>query len=299
MENEPVNTTGYKIAIGILLVIIAVMAWMMLNTHTKVATLVKEKNLQSIELEAELDSLMQEHERVKSVYGTLSDSLSNKDSIILANAAEIKTLLGTKYEYNKVKRKLELLRKISQGYVHQIDSLFTVNAELKDENNQIKSVYKVELSKNEELNKDKQKLTDKMNSAAVLKAYKITALPLKVRGSDKVRDTDKAARADKIRVCFTLSENKLVSPGRRNVYLRIARPDKLILSHGRSDEYSFTAQGETLQYSTMEAVEYDGTSSDICLNYNISGKAELPKGTYIVTIYADEREIGQSSFVLK
>lgn len=299
MENEHVNTTGYKIAIGILLVIIAVMAWMMLNTHTKVATLVKEKNLQSIELEAELDSLMQEHERVKSVYGTLSDSLSNKDSIILANAAEIKTLLGTKYEYFKVKRKLELLRKISQGYVHQIDSLFTVNAELKDENNQIKSVYKEELSKNEELNKDKQKLTDKMNSAAVLKAYKITALPLKVRGSDKVRDTDKASRADKIRVCFTLSENKLVSPGRRSVYLRIARPDKVILSHGRSDEYSFTAQGETLQYSTMEAVEYDGTSSDICLNYNISGKAELPKGTYIVTIYADEREIGQSSFVLK
>jgi len=299
MENESSKTTGYKIAIGVLLVIIAVMAYMLLSTRTKVVTLVREKNTQSIELQSELDSLMNEHERVKSSYGKLSDSLSNKDSVILANAAEIKKLLGTTYDYYKVKKKLELLRKISQGYVHQIDSLFTVNAELKEENSQIKSVYKNEQTKNEELNKDKQQLTEKITSAAVLKAYKITAVPLKVRGSDKERDTDKASRVDKIKVCFTLSENKLVTPGKRYVYIRIARPDKLILSHGRSDEYTFTVQGETLQYSTMEAVDYDGTSSDLCFNYKTNAKQELLKGTYIVTVYADEREIGQNSFVLK
>jgi hypothetical protein len=299
MENEPSKTNMYKIAIGVLLVVIAVMAWMMLNTRTKVVTLVREKDMQSTELQGELDSLMNEHERVKSSYGKLSDSLWNKDSIILANAAEIKKLLGTQYDYYKVKKKLDLLRKISQGYVHQIDSLFTVNAELKEENSQIKSVYKREQSKNEELNKDKKQLTEKISSAAVLKAYKITAVPLKVRGSDKERDTEKASRVDKIKVCFTLSENKLVTPGRRYVYIRISQPDNLILSHGRGDEYSFTVQGETLQYSTMEAVDYDGTSSDLCLNYNINGKSELPKGTYLVSVYADEREIGQSSFVLK
>jgi hypothetical protein len=299
MENEPVKTSGYKVAIGILLIITAVMVCMMLSTRSKVVSMTKEKDLQSTELQGELDSLMNEHERVKASYGKLSDSLSNKDSIILANADEIKKLLGSQYEYYKVKRKLDLLRRISQGYVHQIDSLFTVNAELKDENNHIKSVYRQEQSRNEELNKDKQQLTEKMNSAAILKAYKITAVPQKVRGTDKERNTDKASRVDKIKVCFTLSENKLVSPGRRNVYLRIARPDKAILSHGKGDEYSFTAQGETLQYSTMEAVDYDGTSSDICLNYNTNGKDDLPRGTYNVTIYADERDIGQASFVLK
>ena len=300
MENESSNTKGYKIAIGILLVIIAVMAWMLLNTRTKVVTLVKEKDLQSIELQGELDSLLNEHERVKSAYGRLSDSLLSKDSVILAHADEIKKLLNTtQYDYYKVKKKLEQLRRISQGYVHQIDSLFTVNAELREENTQIKTVYKREQTINEELNKDKKLLTEKMNSAAVLKAYKITTLPLKVRGTAKERDTDKASRVDRIKVCFTLSENKLVIPGRRNVYLRIARPDKLILTHGRSNEYSFTAQGETLQYSTMEAVDYDGASSDLCLNYNTNAKEELPKGTYNVSVYADGREIGQSSFVLK
>ena len=299
MENQPVNTIGYKVTIGILLVVIAIMAWMLLNTRTTVVTLVKEKDLQRTELQTELDSLINEHARVKTSYGKLSDSLLQKDSIIMANAAEIKKLLGTQYEYYKVKKKLELLRKISQGYVHQIDSLFTVNTALKEENTQIRGNYQREQTKNEELNKDKVLLTDKINSAAVLKAYKITVLTLKTKSGDKERATDKASRVDKIKICFTLSENKLVSTGSRSVYLRIARPDKLILTHGRSDEYSIKIQGESLQYSTMQSVNYDGTAMDLCPFYNIYSKDVLMKGTYLVSVYADGREIGQTSFVLK
>ena len=299
MENQPVNTIGYKVTIGILLVVIAIMAWMILNTRTTVVTLVKEKDLQRTELQTELDSLINEHARVKTSYGKLSDSLLQKDSIIMANAAEIKKLLGTQYEYYKVKKKLELLRKISQGYVHQIDSLFTVNTALKEENTQIRGNYQREQTKNEELNKDKVLLTDKINSAAVLKAYKITVLTLKTKSGDKERATDKASRVDKIKICFTLSENKLVSTGSRSVYLRIARPDKLILTHGRSDEYSIKIQGESLQYSTMQSVNYDGTAMDLCPFYNIYSKDVLMKGTYLVSVYADGREIGQTSFVLK
>jgi hypothetical protein len=299
MENQPSNTLGYKVAIGILLLVIAIMAWMLINNRTTVVTLVKEKDMQRIELQSELDSLLTEHERVKSSYGKLSDSLSQKDSLIMANAAEIKQLLGTQYEYYKVKKKLELLRKISQGYVHQIDSLFTVNAELKEENTQIRGSYQREQTKNEELNKDKLQLTDKINSAAVLKAYKITVQTLKSKGGDKERETDKASRVDKIKICFTLSENKLVSTGSRSVYVRIARPDKMILTHGRSDEYVVKIQGEDLQYSAMQSVNYDGSAMDLCPVYNIYSKDALLKGTYLVSVYADGREIGQSSFILK
>jgi hypothetical protein len=299
MEKNPVNTTGYKVAIGILLVVIAIMAWMLLNNHSTVVTLVKEKDLQRTELQAELDSLLNEHARVKSSYGKLSDSLAQKDSIIMTNAAEIKKLLGTQYEYYKVKKKLELLRKISQGYVHQIDSLFTVNTALKEENSQIRGNFQREQTRNEELNKDKLQLADKITSAAVLKAYKITVQTLKTKAGDRERETDKTSRVDKIKICFTLSENKLVSTGSRSVYVRIARPDKLILTHGRSDEYSINIQGEALQYSTSQPVNYDGAAMDLCLNYNIYSKDTLLKGTYVVSVYADGREIGQTSFVLK
>jgi hypothetical protein len=299
MENQPVNTTAYKIIIGVLLAVIVVLGWMLMNNRTTVVTLVKEKDMQRTELQSELDSLLNEHARVKSSYGKLSDSLTQKDSIIMANAAEIKKLLGTQYEYYKVKRKLELLRKISQGYVHQIDSLFTVNAALKEENSQIRGNFQKEQTKNEELNKDRSQLTEKINSAAVLKAYKITVQALKTKAGDKERETDKASRVDKIKVCFTLSENKLVSTGSRSIYVRIARPDKLILTHGRSDEYVVKVQGEDLQYSTMQSVNYEGAAMDLCLNYSIYSKDTLLKGTYLISVFADGREIGQSSFILK
>jgi len=299
MENQPVSTVGYNVTIGILLAVIVVLAWMLMSNRTTVVTLVKEKDLQRTELQSELDSLLSEHARVKSSYGKLSDSLTQKDSIIMANAAEIKKLLGTQYEYYKVKKKLELLRKISQGYVHQIDSLFTVNAALKEENSQIRGNYQREQTKNEELNKDKSQLTEKITSAAVLKAYKITVQTLKTRAGDKERETDKTSRVDKIKICFTLGENKLVSTGSRSIYVRIARPDKLILTHGRSDEYVVKIQGEDLQYSTMQSVNYDGSAMDLCLNYNIYSKDTLLKGTYLISVYADGREIGQTSFVLK
>ena len=45
-------------------------------------------------LQAELDALIQEHNKIKAEYGDLSNQLSEKDSIILANAAEIKKLIN-------------------------------------------------------------------------------------------------------------------------------------------------------------------------------------------------------------
>ena len=49
---------------------------------------------QNMELQSELDSLLAEHNRIKEQYGELSDQLSEKDSIIMASAAEIEKLIN-------------------------------------------------------------------------------------------------------------------------------------------------------------------------------------------------------------
>ena len=147
--------------------------------------------------------------------------------------------------------------------------------------------------------KDKEVLTEKVNSAAVLRAYKITGMA--VRGSgDKERVTDKAKRAEKIKVCFTLGENPLLSAGAKNIYIRISRPDKLILTRGKGDDYSFSYKGEILQYTMRETVNYQNQAIDLCTYWiNRSTKESLPEGMYVVSVYADDFEIGQTSFELK
>ena len=61
------------------------------------------------ELQGELDSLLAEHEKIKAQYGDLSDQLSEKDSIIMAHAAEIEQLINSQADYKKIKRQLARL----------------------------------------------------------------------------------------------------------------------------------------------------------------------------------------------
>lgn len=298
MEEKPVNTLAYKITIGVLVAIIAVMAWMLLNQKKEVTTLEKSTLAEQTELQGQLDSLLAEHERVKVSYGELTNSLSERDSIINVRAMEIKKLLGSKAELAVVKQKLAQLQKITQVYEQKIDSLYTVNKSLKAENEQIRTDYNLEQQKTSDLAKDKEALNEKITGAAVLKAYKTTAVAYKSRGVDKDKVTDKAARAEKIKVCFTVSENKLVSTGYKRFFVRIARPDNTILTRGPA--YTFQFLGQTLQFSAMETLNYEGNAADVCTYFELPvNSPELPKGRYIVNIFTEDREIGQTSFELK
>jgi hypothetical protein len=298
MDAKPVNTLAYKISIGILLAIIAILAWMLINQKKEIVIQEKDSVGMQMELQNQLDSLLAEHERVKVSYGELSNSLSERDSLINVKAQEIKKLLGSKAELAVVKRKLAQLQQITQVYEQQIDSLFTVNRKLKAENDKIKIDYNLEQQKTTDLSKDKEALNEKITGAAVLKAYKITAIAYKSRGVDKEKETDKAARADKIKVCFTVSENKLVSSGYKRFFVRIARPDNSILTRGPA--YTFQFLGQTLQFSAMETLNYEGDAADVCTYYErpVNG-TELVKGRYVVNVFTEDREIGQASFELK
>ena len=56
------------------------------------------------QLQAELNSLMAEHNRIKEQYEDVSGLLSEKDSIIMANAEEIKALINSQADYRKIKK---------------------------------------------------------------------------------------------------------------------------------------------------------------------------------------------------
>ena len=43
MDQKPVNTLAYKITIGVLLAIIAVMAWMLINQKKEIVTLSRKR----------------------------------------------------------------------------------------------------------------------------------------------------------------------------------------------------------------------------------------------------------------
>ncbi|MBN1338338.1 MAG: hypothetical protein JXA03_03395 [Bacteroidales bacterium] len=293
------NRSLIIIVLLLLLALIALLIWF-IPMKSKYVALIEEKEVQQEELQEELNALMNRHDSVKVMYGTLADSLKSKDSIIQANAKEIQNLLNYKWEYHKVNKKLELLRKISQGYVHQLDSLFTVNRELKEENERIMEQYITEQKKTSKLTEEKKELSEKMTDAAVLKAYNLTAEGIRLTGSGRERTTDKANKIEKVKVCFTLGENKLVAPGPKSIYMRIARPDNVIVSQRMGDTYTFEYQGQLIEYTIKKEIEYTQEPLNLCLYWTKkSEKDPAMVGKYNVAIFADGFEIGQTFFELQ
>jgi hypothetical protein len=305
-EQAPISNRGRKGRTG-LLIILAVLAvavaglliWIF-SLRSDMNVLLEEKEIQRVELQAELDSLMYEHEMIKEEYGTLSDSLFVKDSIIQANAQEIRKLLDTQWEYYKVKRKLELLQRVSQGYVRQMDSLYVVNKALTEENTVIRQDLQEARGEIEEMSRNNEALTEMVGQASILQVYNMSAEGIRDRGSGKEKETDKASRVDKIKVCFTIGENKVVESGTKEIYVRIARPDKLILTKDRSDEYTFMYQGEKIQYSIKKLIDYQNLSMNLCLYWEKSyAQKDVMKGAYHVEVFYQDEVIGHTQFVLK
>ena len=297
------NRNLFYAALGALLlalVFIIILAVKNSSIKNDLAELEAEKELQRQDFQAEVDSLMKVHNELKESYGELSQELAEKDSIIQADAVEIKKLLDSQWDYYRIKKKVASLQAISQKYVRQMDSLYTVNRELVAENERIREEYQAEKRHNTNLTRQNDELTGKVNIASTIKIHGLTANGVRFKGGSKEANTDRANRTERIMVDFTMVQNDLVEIGNKTFYLRIADPTKAVISKGNGDEYSFTSNGESLQYTERVFVKYDGKDTPVRAYYIKPSGIEMMPGRYYIDVYEQGGKlIGQTSLELR
>lgn len=300
-ENKRSNQPIWLFAIlGLLAIALVFLLVRNSSLKTDKEALEAEKEMQRLDFQAEVDSLMKVHNELKESYGELSLELAEKDSIIQADAVEIKKLLDSQWDYNRIKKKLAALQDISQRYVRQMDSLYTVNRELMAENERIREEFQAERRQNTTLTRQKEELTNKVNQAATMRISNYKAKAVRFKGSGKESDTDRASRAERIRIDFNVAANELIEPGTKLFYVRIADPKRAIISKGTGDEYSFKSNCETLQFTEKVRVNYDGTETAVRAYYVKPDAYELMPGTYFIDVYEQGGKlIGQTTVDLK
>ena len=301
-ENKNNKTVLFAVlgALAIAIVALVIMIGRLSSVKNDLKDLEAEKEMQRIDFQAEVDSLMRVHNELKESYGELSAELAEKDSIIQADAVEIKKLLDSQWDYYRIKKKLASLQEISQKYVRQMDSLYTVNRELVAENERIREEYQAERRENTNLTRQKEELTNKVNMASTMKIYSLKANPVYFKGGSKETETNKANRAERIKIDFTLAQNDLVEAGTKVFYVRIADPTKSIICKGTGDEYSFVSNDETLQYTERVTVNYDNKEKDVRAYYIKPSGISMQPGYYFVDIYEQGGKlVGQTSFELR
>ena len=260
----------------------------------------KEVENKNFELQSELDSLLAEHNRIKEQYGELSDQLSEKDSIIMANAAEIEKMINSQADYNRIKKQLARLQNISQEYVKEMDKLYQENKALKEENQQVRADLEQEREVTRTMQKSNEDLTQKISNAATFKAYNLKSGGYLARNKGSEEPTEKASKVKRIKTTLMLGENSLIEPGPVNIYCRIAIPETgKVLTMGSGDTYSFVHNGQRLQYSCKTVVNYNNKAENITMDWDLMSDDKAIKGQYSVQLYTDDQFLGECYFTLK
>ena len=123
------------------------------------------------------------------------------------------------------RKEMETLRTVLRSYIVQIDSLNMQNQELLAENKQLRNTELRLSTEKKQLEEDKTQLEEIKDLATMLQASQIDMVMLNKRdkGSDRIRT------AVKVRVDFVLRANNVALMGEKKIFLRIIRPDQVVL----------------------------------------------------------------------
>ena len=248
-----------------------------------------------IVLTEEKDSLTNELQKLIIDYDTLKTSNDSLNLKLEEEQNKIEMLLrvqaSSAQKITLYKRELSTLRQVMKSYIVQIDSLNTKNKQLTAENIQVKQELQVVQKDKDELSQIKDELSNKVEIASIILAKDILATPINIRGRPK----DKIDKVDKIKVCFLLRENLIVQAGKKDVFMRITRPDDLVLAESPDNLFSFGE--EQLVFSSKRTVDYLNEDVEMCIFWNNNG--DLIPGQYNVVLYLEGVEIGSTVFNLK
>jgi hypothetical protein len=247
-----------------------------------------ELTRQREKLEAELMDIYSEYDSLKSENDTMNIKLAAEQDRI---ERLLKINANNVYKIRMYEKELQTIRKVLRSYVVQIDSLNTANQELRAENLEVRQQLRRVESERIELTQEKEELSDKVEMASVLSAKNIVITALR---NDKGRETNRYDKTIRLRTCFTLRENPILEAGPKTIYMRIARPDDVILTSGVN---FFEFEGEELVYSASREVSYENIDVDMCIYWQNDG--QLVPGTFEVNLFADGYLIGTSSFALR
>lgn len=245
-------------------------------------------------LTQEKDSLANELRRMVIAYDTLK---TNNDSLNAGVEKEKKRIVqllainATNVQLiKKYKSEITTMRDIMKSYIVQIDSLNNRNKILVAENSEIHQQIKQVRNTNTELSKVKEELSTKVEIASVIQAKDIVAVSL----NKNRKETTKISLLDKLRICFTLRENPLAKAGQKEVYMRVIRPDSLVIASSPDNLFEF--KGSKIIYSASRQVDYMNQDIEMCIFLDNTGDYII--GNYSVELYLEESLIGRTNFML-
>ncbi|SEQ47885.1 hypothetical protein SAMN05421824_1759 [Hyunsoonleella jejuensis] len=293
MENK--SNTGLKVGLGIALVLFLATGFYTMNLY-------KESNETKKELNEEKQLVMNDLNAMAKQYdeAIAENDIANKDLIeareriqglidsLRISETNVKSLWRYKTKYRNLQKEMDIL-------LAQNDSLRIENSYLATSLDSTRVRLEERTMFTDSLLVQNTALAEVVENASILNTVDLKGFGVIERTSGKLIPTERARRADKIRVCFTVAKNPLVQAGDQELYVQVIDPNNNIL--GANEQVIF--EDKTLNYSVVSKFNYENSNLNVCEFVTAKGDNDFEKGRYVVNVFNQKDLVSTSEFTLK
>jgi FtsZ-binding cell division protein ZapB len=282
-----------NLIIIILSVLLIIVIAVFVSQHNENKKILAALNLEKTSIQTELNTMMANYDSIHTNNEALQSELDGAQTKVKDLLVEVEQVKKVSYDQiEQYRLQVTTMRNIMKNYIIQVDSLNKRNELLMAENVQVKENFAQSETKNQQLEKEKQHLQEKIKEAELLEATELTAVGINARG----KDAESARRAEQIKVSFVLSKNVTAPRGNKVIYVRIQKPNQVLLQQSPNDLFQF--EDLKIPFSASREVTYEGNALPVNIFWDNKGQEFLP-GEYTVDVFADGNNIGTTKFLMK
>ncbi|MCC9070847.1 hypothetical protein LNQ49_04455 [Flavobacterium sp. F-65] len=292
MENQKNNNSSLK-------AVIAVLAILLVGSLVYIFKMTSDTEVVKNELTSTLtekESVMKDLQELKATYdAAIAENTSMSDELI----QERDKVVGLMDDLNKTKGDVSKFRSQVQAMQGKMKVLVAENDELKKQNGVLtvqrdstivvlgesKKFNEVLVGQNEELAKTVEK-------GSKLSILNTKTAAYKLRSSGKQIETDKASRADVLKISFTIAENQIAKSGDKTYYIQVIDSKNNVLGDKKTESFG----DKSLTYSFLTKVQYENKSVNV--SEDLPGK-NFEKGTYFINVFDNDELVSKTSFTLR
>jgi myosin heavy subunit len=291
MENQKNNSNLKAVVVILLLLLLGSLGYIFkMSTDAEIVRTELTTTL------TEKESVMKDLQELKATYDaaiaentTMSEELIKERDKVVALMEDLKKSKG---DVSKFKTQLTSLQSNMKVLIAENDNLKKQNVTLTTQRDSTRVVLVESKKANETLTNQNSDLAKTVEKGSVLTILNTKGAAFKVRSSGKQIETEKASRADMLKVSFTIAENKIAKSGDKLYYVQVIDANNNVLGDKKIESFG----AKTLTYSFTTNVKYDNKTIDI--SQDLPGK-NFAKGAYTVNVFDKAELVSKTSFSLR
>lgn len=291
MENQSNNSN--------LKAIIAVLAFLLVGSLAYMYKMSSDAKESETVLLDEKAAVKKELEELKSTYDkaiaentSMSDELIAEREKVVRLLADLEKSKGDVKSLQKYRTQYQKLEGDMKRLLAQVDELKTQNARLTTQRDSTITVLDSSKRYNQVLIGQNEELSKTIELGSKLSVLNLKTGAYKQRNSGKQIETDRASRADILKVSFTIAENKIAKKGDKTYYVQVIDSRNNVLGEKKIATFG----DQSLTYSFPVTVNYENKSVQV--SEDLPGK-NFEKGNYFVNVFDGNELVSKSSFVLR